>query len=408
MGDLSPAVVAPPRPHHLPERAVPVAETWAVRDAKIYPSAEAAPIERGTLLVRGGRVAEVGGDVGLPPDAEVLDFDRPVVVAGFWNTHVHFTERKWAGAGKKSPSTLNRQLADMLTSRGFTTVVDAGSDPRVTLSIRRRIEAGELRGPAVYTAGPGLYPPKGIPYYLRDSLPWYAPWFMPQPSSPSAAVRAVRRNIARGADLVKLFTGSYVERGTVRPMPGPIAKAAVEVAHAYRQLVYAHPSDLTGTLIALQSGVDVLAHAPDSTDGIDDRLLQSLVDHRVAMIPTLKMFGTTVRSDPSYLQPIYQIVRRFRELGGELMFGTDVGYMTEYDTAGEFRLLSESGLEWREILRMLTTAPAQRFGATEKGVIAPGKTADLVLLEEDPASDPSAFARVRATIRNGNVLWSRS
>jgi imidazolonepropionase-like amidohydrolase len=360
------------------------------------------------LLVRAGRIVEVGEDIGIPPDAEVLDFDNTVVAAGFWNTHVHFTERKWAGAGRKPPSAINRQLADMLTSRGFTTVVDAGSDPRITLSVRKRIEAGELLGPAIYTAGVGLYPPRGIPYYLRDSLPWYAPWFMPQPSSPSAARKAVQRNIARGADLVKLFTGSYVKRGTVLPMPEPIAKAAVDVAHAHHQLVYAHPSDLAGTLVALQSGVDVLAHAPDITDGIDDRLLQNLVDHRVGMVPTLKMFGTTVRPDEGYLKPIYEIVRRFRDLGGEMMFGTDVGYMADYDTEGEFRALGESGLGWKENLRMLTSAPAQRFGATDKGVIAPGKTADLVLLDEDPASDPRAFARVRATVRGGRVLWSRS
>ena len=57
---------------------------------------------------------------------------------------------------------------------------------------------------------------------------------------------------------------------------------------------------------------------------------------------------------------------------------------------------------------MLTTAPAERFGvANEKGTITAGKLADLVILDEDPADDISAFARVRATVRNGRVIYTR-
>ena len=65
----------------------------------------------------------------------------------------------------------NPQLADMLLSRGFTTVIDLGSNPADTFSIRRRIEKGELTGPYIYTAGTALYPPQGVPYYVRDTAP---------------------------------------------------------------------------------------------------------------------------------------------------------------------------------------------------------------------------------------------
>src|ERR1019366_3794382 len=76
-----------------------------------------------------------------------------------------------------------------------------------------------------------------------------------------------------GADLLKLFTGSWVRRGKVLPMPEDIARAAADAAHRRGQLVYSHPSDLAGTKVAIDSGVDVLAHAPDSTDGIDAALV---------------------------------------------------------------------------------------------------------------------------------------
>src|SRR5208283_4870199 len=136
----------------------------AIRDARIYPSPDEPPLERATVVVRDGRVSAVGTDISVPPGAQVIPCDHCVVTAGFWNAHVHFTEPKWRFADWKSRDTLSRQLADMLTSRGFTTVVDVGSDLRVTVSLRRRIEAGDLPGPKIYTAGAAQYPPHGIPF----------------------------------------------------------------------------------------------------------------------------------------------------------------------------------------------------------------------------------------------------
>jgi imidazolonepropionase-like amidohydrolase len=392
-----------------PHPAVPAGHgALAIRDAKIYVSPDAPAIEHGTVLVRDGAIASVGPDVTVPPDVQILPCDHCVVTAGFWNAHVHFTERKWSFAAWKSAATLNAQLADMLTSRGFTTVVDAGSDPRVTISLRRRIETSSLLGPAIYTAGAALYPPRGIPYYLKNTLPFYLIWFMPQPATAEEAVRIEERNIARGADLLKLFTGSYVERGRVLPMPESIARDAADAAHRHGQLVYSHPSDLAGTKVAIDSGVDVLAHAPDSTEGVDRALVGGMVARHMAMIPTLKMFATTVTTDPAYLEPIYAEVRQFHALGGELLFGTDVGYMTDYRTEDEFRALAQCGLNARDVLRMLTTAPARRFGvAGQKGSIAPGKRADLVVLNDDPERDITAFARVRFTVRNGRLVYGQ-
>jgi imidazolonepropionase-like amidohydrolase len=126
----------------------------------------------------------------------------------------------------------------------------------------------------------------------------------------------------------------------------------------------------------------------------------------MSMIPTLKMFSTTVTDAPEYLQPIYDVVREFHALGGDLIFGTDVGYMTDYSTEAEFSALTQCGLTPRDILRMLTTAPAARFGVSAtKGTIMPGKYADLVVLDGDPIADPAAFSRIHYTIRTGRVIF---
>jgi len=381
----------------------------AIRNAKVYTTPETPPLEDATVLVRGGRIVGVGADVPIPSDCQVIPGAGRVLTAGFWNAHVHFTEAKWSSAARGPREILEANLHDMLTSRGFTTVVDIGSDPRRTMPLRRRIESGELLGPRVFTSGPGVYPPRGIPYYLSGSLPFWLRPFVPQPRTVRSAVRVAERNITHGADVTKLFTGSYVERGKVVTMPEPIARAVVDLAHAHGQPVFSHPSNLEGTRVALRAGVDVLAHPPDSTDGVDRAILQEMVDRRMAMIPTLKMFTDTVSARAEYLDPIYDVVRQFRALGGELLFGTDVGYMTDYATDGEFRGLERAGVDARAILRMLTSAPAQRLGrAKEAGSVALGQRGDLVLLDADPIEDVRAFTRVRATVREGRVLsWRR-
>jgi imidazolonepropionase-like amidohydrolase len=382
--------------------------TLVIQHARIYVSPSDPPIDDGTLLIRDGRIAAVGTQVEIPSGATVVPCDHCVVTAGFWNAHVHFTEPKWSMANWKSAATLNPQLADMFLSRGFTTVIDLGSNPADTFSIRRRIERGELSGPYIYTAGTALYPPHGAPFYLREAMPAWMVMMLPQPQTPQEATSIVHRNLASGADLTKLFTGSWVKRGHVLPMPVNIATAAVTESHLNGKLVFAHPSNLAGVQVAIDSGVDVLAHAADDTNGVDAALLSAAIRKNMAMIPTLKMFTTTVTKDPHYMDPMRAEVQQFHQLGGTLLFGTDVGYMTDYTTEREFVELGKSGLDWKTVLGMLTTNPAARMGVSgAKGTVTPGKLADLTILDADPATDLTNFSKVRAVVRSGKVVWQR-
>jgi imidazolonepropionase-like amidohydrolase len=380
----------------------------AIEHARIYSSPADPPIDDGTVLIRDGLIAAVGKDVQVPSGVTLIPCNHCIVTAGFWNAHVHLTEPKWNMANWKSAATLNPQLADMFLSRGFTTVIDLGSNPADTFSTRRRIEKGELTGPYIYTAGTGLYPPHGLPFYLKETLPRWIQALMPQPESTGEATSIVRRNLTSGADVTKLFTGSWVERGHVLPMPVEIARAAVTESHLNGKLVFAHPSNLAGTKVAIDSGVDILAHAADDTRGIDAQLLQSAINTNMAMIPTLKMFTTTVTSDPRYMDPMRAEVHQFHQLGGTLIFGTDVGYMTDYSTDTEFSELGRSGLDFKTVLAMLTSNPAARMGVSDsKGTVAPGKLADLTILDADPATDLTNFSRVRAVVRSGKLIWQR-
>lgn len=386
-----------------------VATELLITGATVYPAPDAAPIENAAVLVRDERIVAVGPaeDVAAGEGATVIDAAGGTLLAGFWNSHVHFTEPRWSGAATVPAPRLQEQLREMLVRHGFTSVVDTGSDPRDTGPLRARIEAGEIAGPRIITAMSPLYPPDGVPYYVRDALPPEMLPLLSQPATAAEATGIVRANLLAEGEVVKLFTASWVEEGRpAKPMPVDIAVAAVEEAHRRGALVFAHPSDVAGLEVALESGVDVLAHSVEDLDGFDRSHLQRMREHGMAMVPTLKLFS--VNPEPQ-VAAIVREVGDYQRLGGSIWFGTDVGYLEDYDPALEFELLQRAGLTFGQILAALTTSPASRLpGGDERGRVEAGMIADLVVLETDPAEDPTGWTRVRYVFRDGRRIFDAS
>jgi imidazolonepropionase-like amidohydrolase len=379
-------------------------ETLALTGGKIYTSPEDAPIASGVVVMRGGKIAAVGasGSVEVPAGAKILDCKGLVVTAGFQNSHVHFDQPdKWTDAANIAAPKLAQRLADMLTRYGFTTAVDTGSLLSNTVAIRKRIESGEVRGPRILTAGGPLYPPNGVPYYLKKALPPEILKLLAQPETPEAAVKVVDNDLDGGADIIKLFTGSWVERGEVKPMPLDIASAAVAEAHQHGRLVFTHPSNVAGLKVALEAHVDVLAHAIEDLRGWNASYLGRMKAANMALIPTLNLF-----SEDSDLQGILDEVGAYQRAGGQLVFGTDAGYMSDYDPTKEYLLMARAGLTQMQILASLTTAPADRFGeASKRGRVALGMDAELVVLDADPVAEAANFSKVRYTVRRGRLIY---
>jgi imidazolonepropionase-like amidohydrolase len=390
----------------------------ALTGAKIYISPDAPPLTNAVVLIRAGKIAAVGAarSVRIPADAKVLDCSGLVVTAGFQNSHVHFTQAKWDGAASQPASQLAGNLADMLTRYGFTTVVDLASSLPNTTALRARIQSGEIPGPRILTAGGAVYPPNGTPYYLRETLPPIALKYIEgveEPATPDAAQKLVAAEINGGADVIKLFVGALMSHTEVKLMPPDIVAAAVAEAHRRGRLVFVHPSNLEGATIAINAGVDVLAHATPMSGNWDDAFVAKMKANGTSLVPTLKLWGYELRKSAEPPESIERYnataasqVLQFQRAGGQILFGTDVGYMTEYDTTEEFELLSHAGLTPVQILATLTTAPAARFGeSASRGKIAPGMDADLVVLDGDPARDARNFAKVHYTIRAGRVIY---
>ena len=144
-------------------------QSLAITGGVAYPSGSAAPIHRATVLTKDGRIVAVGSQVQIPPGYNVIRCEGCAIVAGFWNSHVHFTEHKWDAADKQPAQKLGDQLQSMSTRSGFATVVDTASVLATTIALRRRIDSGEVLGPRILTAGSPIFPPDGIPYYVKDS-----------------------------------------------------------------------------------------------------------------------------------------------------------------------------------------------------------------------------------------------
>jgi len=377
--------------------------TVALVGATIYPSPTSAAISNGVVLISDGKIQQVGpkNKVRIPRGTKTIDCADLFLVAGFQNSHVHFTEPKWENAAHLPPDQLSQQLDAMFLRYGFTTVVDTGSMLPNTVALRERITRSEVRGPRIYTAGGPLYPENGIPFYLRESLAPAILLILHTPRDPAEASAIARKQLDAGADIVKLFTGSWVQRGRVMPMKSEIAQAAAAEAHQRKKLVFSHASSVVGLDVALKSGVDVIAHALDDDRGLTPAHLQRMKDANMALIPTLKLF-----SGQPYTKFIQQQVGDYARLGGDILFGTDVGYIPDYDTTQEYELMAGAGFDWKQILASLTTTPAARFGESAKrGRIERGLDADLVLLSADPAKDTRAFTAVRYTIRAGRILY---
>ena len=175
-----------------------------LQGAKVYPSPTAQSIDNAVVLIHNGIVTSVGprNQWKVPKSARVIDCTGKVIVAGFWNSHVHF-ENGWHDVPHQPAENIVAHLQEMLTRWGFTTVWDLGSVPEDTLALRKRIEAGEIPGPQILMAG-DIFPEHGHPVYLPAEMK------LPEASSPQEAQTMAQQYMKLGLDGIKLFTGAFM------------------------------------------------------------------------------------------------------------------------------------------------------------------------------------------------------
>lgn len=371
--------------------------------AKVYPSPIEPPIESALLIVEDGKISTLAASqqlkYDLPSSALKLNCAGKVVVAGFWNSHVHF-EAGWQNADSAPADGLESHMQEMLTRWGFTTVWDLGSVPQNTLALRRRVETNEVPGPRILMAGT-IFPKNGHPVYLPPEMR------LPEAATPQEAEKMAQQYLQLGLDGIKLFTGAFMGPKPVINMDTAIAKAAADVAHAHGKPVFAHPQNHAGVDNALAGGVNILAHTIPTEGRFTSEELSQMKQQHTALIPTLTLW-TTVVEDPAVTEKLVQAgadeLKSYFSVGGTILFGTDVGFQSKYDTTQEFEFMARA-MGWQDILASLTTNPSKFFKAITKGRIEKGMDADLVVLDADPAADVRNLAKVAYTIRAGEIIY---
>ena len=379
----------------------------------VYGAPDLPPLADAVVVIHDQRIASVGprAFVRIPKDARILDCSGKSITAGFWNSHVHILTPGLLHASAGSAVELNSQLDQMLNRWGFTTVFDIASSLDHTHALRRRIDSGEIRGPRILTVGEPLW--TKAPVYVSDFLETnhIRISIVATPKEAAARVGTLEKS---GVDGIKLFTGSVQGAGQVANMPLDMVRAATAEAHRHHLPVFAHPQNTAGLEAAIAGGVDILAHTVPQSPPWTPDLAARIKGAHMALIPTLTLFdvesrkaGDSDRDREELIAKVVDELRVFFQAGGEIIFGTDVGYTDHFDTAMEFTLMSRAGMSLRQILASLTTVPAQRFGSSgHSGRVADGMDADLVVLDGNPAQDITALSRVEFVVRGGKILYS--
>jgi imidazolonepropionase-like amidohydrolase len=248
-----------------------------------------------------------------------------------------------------------------------------------------------------------IFPKNGHPVYLPPEMQ------LPEAATPQEAEQMARGYLTMDLDGIKLFTGAFMGAKPVVNMDTVIVKAAVDVAHAQGKPVFAHPQNRAGVDNALAGGVNVLAHTIPTEGSFSLAELAQMRQQHTALIPTLTLW-TTVVEDPATASQLVQAgvdeLKSYFSEGGTILFGTDVGFTSKYDTAPEFEFMARA-MGWKDVLASLTTNPSSFFKATSKGRIEPGMDADLVVLDADPALDAGNLAKVKYTVRAGKVIYQK-
>jgi imidazolonepropionase-like amidohydrolase len=325
-------------------------------------------LEPATVVIDGDRI---GGDQA---GARTRDGGGGVLLPGLIDCHIHLTDDATLAA---------------LASHGVTTGLDMGTwPPELVASLRGRPGVTDVRSSGTGATHPASAHAKrmGRPQGLV--------------ADPDEATAYVAQRVAEGVDYIKII---------VDP-PGfdePTVRALVEAAHAQGLRAIAHAATRDAVLLAQAAGVDVLTHAPVDRPLEDGDVQRTRASGQV-VVPTLTMMEAIAERLAGIAPVSYDAARstvgQWHRAGVTVLAGTDANQAPSapasppYGTSlhRELELLVGAGLSAVDALRSATILAARQFGLSDRGVIAPGKRADLVLIDGDPLQDISAVSKIAA------------
>jgi imidazolonepropionase-like amidohydrolase len=385
-----------------------------------------------TVVVRNGRIEAIRDGFAAPdsfPGATVVDLRERYVLPGLIDCHVHL-ETDSAGQEGLVESLTNGDAyfayqalanARKTLDAGFTTVRNLGDDRGVTLALRDAIAAGKVAGPRILDAGTGISTTAGH----GDRTLSLAPDIAEHASEtnlcdgPESCRHAVRAQVRRGVDLIKIMTtggvNSRIGAGVGKQMFDDEAQALIETAHLYGKKVAVHAHGADGINLALKYGADSIEHGT-LLDEAGIKLFLKSGAYYVPTLSTVNGYLERIAKDPNAYPPEVRakidwrikITGQALELayprGVKIAFGTDAGVSKHGRNADEFELMVKHGMPAAAAIKAATVNAADLLGiATEVGSIEPGKRADLIAVAGDPLSDVTVLKSVSFVMKDGVV-----
>jgi imidazolonepropionase-like amidohydrolase len=369
------------------------------------------------VLVTGERITAAGAKIDAPAGAKRIDLTGQTLIPGLIEGHGHlflhpYNETSWDDQVLHEPLALrtaravNHARATLLA--GFTTERDLGTEGAgyADVGLKQAIEQGIVPGPRLLVAtraivASGAYGPKGFEPGVE--VPQGA-----EEASGDGIVLAVRRQIAAGADLIKLSADYRWRPGeeSRATFTESELRAATEAAHDAGRPVAVHASTAEGMRRAVAAGADTLEHGYGGTPEI----FRDMAKRGVVLCPTLAAGDAIARYRgwngqpplPAGLEQERKAFAAARAAKVILCVGGDVGVFAHGDNAREMELMQDAGMTPLEVLTAATSANAKAFRVDDKvGSIRPGLLADLVAVRGDPAADIRAVRQVTLVMKGG-------
>jgi imidazolonepropionase-like amidohydrolase len=388
-------------------------------------------VERTHVDVDGDRIVAVGAATPPAPDAATIDLAGMTLLPGLIDAHTHLVGGDVvAGAADYAasrrlhePTGLQayRTAAAARTTlmRGVTSVRDMSGSEYLDVQLAQAVEAGIVDGPTVLAAGPGLTITGGH-VHLRCT----------EVDGPDEVRKEVRRQIKHGVRWIKLMgvTGGMATAGR-HPLAPQFTReeiaAATDEAHRAGVRVGAHAHGPEGIRNALEGGVDSIEHGLY----LDDALAALMAERGVFLVPTLmnelkyeqalaagRVSAAAVAqrqrlADEGHPIPTPEARMAIaRRQGVRVVAGTDAGgnaLVRHGDNAEELLMLVRTGFTPLEALAAATGRAAEAIGLADRGRVAPGFRADLVLTRGDPTVDVAALVgegAIAAVVKDGRVV----
>jgi imidazolonepropionase-like amidohydrolase len=390
-----------------------------------------APRGQSTIIIRGGKVAEVlNGHQSGPAGATLIDLKDKFVLPGLIDSHVHLDSDAGGNAGlietvTNSPARAAYRAAGNAKKTlmaGFTTVRNLGDGSGATLALRDAVAAGELPGPRIIDAGRPISTTSGhmdATLSLGEEL-HSAIRQQNLCDGIESCRRAVRLQIRRGVDVIKIATtggvNSRIGAGLGRQIFDDEVKALVDTAHLYgkKMAVHAHGED--GINAALAAGADSIEHGT-MLDEASIKLFKSSGAYYVPTLSTVNGYIERLAANPNAYPPDVlakvkwrigvtgQSLAKAYPAGVKIAFGTDAGVSKHGKNADEFELMVKHGMPASAAIQAATMNAATLLGVEkEVGSLEPGKSADIIAVSADPTTDVTTLKSVKFVMKEGRVF----